>query len=109
MNEALAYKWARQALKSIEKGTSVEAHKYQQVADKIVSAILEAYKLGASPETPRHEQDNMQWVASKIERKLKMFLQTKDIAYLEKVDALLVDLRNEHDLWLSWKRLDDGK
>ena len=46
MNEAEAYKWARQVLQPIEGGTSVEAYKYQQVADKVVAAILEAYKKG---------------------------------------------------------------
>jgi len=48
MNEAEAYKWTAQALKPIEGGTSLEAYKYQQVADKVASAILEAFKLGAS-------------------------------------------------------------
>lgn len=44
MNESTAYKWAAQAMKPI-KGL-LEPHKGQQLADKIVAAILEAYKKG---------------------------------------------------------------
>lgn len=45
MDESQAYKWAAQALTPIE-GT-LEVHKCQQVADKVVGAILAAYKLGS--------------------------------------------------------------
>lgn len=55
------------------------------------------------------QQDNMEWLVNKIDRKLRMFLKTKDTAYLKKAFSCLVDLLNEYDLWLSWKRLDDGK
>ena len=48
MNEKLAYKWARQALKSVEKADILEPYKYQQIADKIVAAILDAYKSGCN-------------------------------------------------------------
>jgi hypothetical protein len=44
MNEATAYKWARQALRPLENEKSVEAHKYQQAADLVAKAILEAFK-----------------------------------------------------------------
>ena len=44
MDEALAYKWAAQATRPIEK--LIEPHKIEQLADLISSAILESYKLG---------------------------------------------------------------
>ena len=56
-----------------------------------------------------NQKDNMEWLVDKIDRKLRMFLETKDTAYLKKAFGLMVDLLNEYDLWLSWKRLDDGK
>lgn len=46
MDEKLAYKWARQALSPVEKADILEPYKYQQIADKIVVAILGSYKLG---------------------------------------------------------------
>jgi len=53
--------------------------------------------------------NNMEWLVDKINRKLRMFLKTKDIGYLEKVDSILHDLRNEHDLWQSWKDPDEER
>jgi len=45
LTEGLAYQWASQALKPVE-DDGIEAHKYQQIADKVVAAILNAYKQG---------------------------------------------------------------
>lgn len=56
MNEALAYKWARQALKAVERGDILEPYKYQQISDKIVSAILDAYKLGGNKKLLRKKK-----------------------------------------------------
>jgi len=56
MDEALAYKWTQQALAPIEGGTSLEAYKYQQVADKVASAIFEAYKLGVLNASKKEEE-----------------------------------------------------
>jgi len=52
---------------------------------------------------------NMEWLVDKIDRKLRMFLKTKDTAYLKKAFSLMVDLLNEYDLYLAWKRLDEEK
>lgn len=54
-------------------------------------------------------QDNIEWLVDKTDRKLQMFLQTKDISYVEKTTVLLEDLRNEYSLLLSWKELDEGR
>ena len=56
MDEKLAYKWARQALKPVEKADILEPHKYQQIADKIVAAIFNAYKLGHNKNIMTEEQ-----------------------------------------------------
>lgn len=95
MDEALAYKWTAQALKPIERKTLIDIAICQQVADKVASAILEAYKLGASQQD-EPPKDNMEWLVNKIDRKLRMFLKTKDILYLIKARNLLEDLKNEH-------------
>jgi len=51
--------------------------------------------------------DNMEWLVDKTDRKLRMFLKTKDTAYLKKAFNIMIDLVNEYDLYLSWKRLDE--
>ena len=45
MNETEAYKWAEQALRPLN-NSGCESHRYQQVADLVASAILEAFKRG---------------------------------------------------------------
>lgn len=67
MDEALAYKWTNQALKPIEYGTSLEAYKYQQVADKVASAILEAYKLGLQ-HYDMAERDHLKYMHLELDR-----------------------------------------
>ena len=52
---------------------------------------------------------NMEWLVDKIDRKLRMFVKTKDTAYLKKAFSLMIDLLNEYDLYLSWKRLDESR
>lgn len=52
-------------------------------------------------------KDTMTWLVDKIDRKLRMFLNTKDISYLNKARDLMEDLRNEYSLYLSWKALND--
>jgi len=49
-----------------------------------------------------NQNSTMEWLVEKINRKLEMFLKTKDIDYLRKVDSLLQDLRSEHDLERTW-------
>jgi len=49
-----------------------------------------------------NQNSTIEWLVDKINRKLEMFLKTKDIDYLKKVESLLHDLRNEHDLERTW-------
>lgn len=49
MNEAAAYEWTGQAIRSItnlKRGEIVEGYNKEQLADSVASAILEAYRKG---------------------------------------------------------------
>lgn len=59
MDEASAYKWARQALRPVENGDVLEPYKYQQIADKIVAAILAAYELGRNEKSSKGKSNQM--------------------------------------------------
>ena len=45
----------------------------------------------------------MEWLVEKINRKLEMFLKTKDAGYLLKAQECLKDLMNESDLEKTWE------
>ena len=55
-----------------------------------------------------NQNSTMEWLVEKIGRKLEMFLKTKDVGYLEKVESLLQDLKNEHDLEKTWEAYYQG-
>ena len=55
-----------------------------------------------------NQNSTMEWLVEKINRKLEMFLKTKDIDYLKKVESLLQDLKNEHDLEKTWEAYYQG-
>lgn len=87
MNEALAYRWARQALKPVEKVDILELYKYQQIADKIVAAILDAYKLGQN---------------EKLLRKKNIIMTDKQKYQLEKAIELIEDALSNEDANLKF-------
>ena len=49
-----------------------------------------------------NQNSTTEWLVEKINRKLEMFLKTKDADYLLKAQVCLKDLMNEHDLERTW-------